>query len=244
MRVSDFLPVLGVISGIFALFVDRQKSKSWTALVVVGIVLAAGISIGANLYDESQTAKADAAAHAADQAHMDAEFQQLRVTILAQAGATTETVSAASVTQLSNSVEAVQMKQKLVSKIPESQRADLQIQYFPHFKQDVNVPVMVAALRQITPNVKESSATAAVNDLPTNCVWAGDQVTPQEVHAVALALVGAGIRVRDIRQLKDGSGAHARLIQIGASAKVENFPVIAANQIESREVRSRTDPAY
>ncbi len=244
MKVSDFLPVLGVISGIFALFVDREKNKRWTAVVVIGIVLAAAISIGANLYDESRSEKAQEAAHAADQAHMDAQFQELQLTIVAQAGAKSETVSGASTAQLTNSVEAVVMKQKLVSKIPESQRADLRIEYFPHFKQDVNVPLMVAALRQISNNVTELPANAAVNDLPTNCVWAGDQVSAQEAHAVALALVGAGIRVRDIRQLKDGSGAHSRLIQIGASAKVQALPVLSAQEIAAQPVRERTDPGY
>jgi hypothetical protein len=163
---------------------------------------------------------------------------------VAQAGARTETVSASSTTQLSNSVEAVVMKQQLVARIPESRKADLEIQYFPHFKQDVNPPAMLASLRQITNNVSELQGNTALSDMATNCVWAGDQVSDEEVRAVALALAGAGVRVRDIRQLKDGSGPHSRLIEIGASAKVQHMPVLTAGEIATRSVRKRTDPEF
>jgi hypothetical protein len=132
-----------------------------------------------------------------------------------------------------------------MAKLPSASSRTLQIQYFPRFTSDVNPDVVIGALHQLGASVTQKAGTnQAVQSLATNCVWAGDDVTLDEARSVALALTAAGVKVRDIRQLAQGGGAHSRLIEIGSSARVEAMPVLSPTGIINRGITKRTDPSF
>jgi hypothetical protein len=248
MRTSDFLPLLGIISGIFALFVDAKNQPKWRGVAIAGIVLAALLSVGASLYDDHL----ESLSHAAEQKQVEIEHDDLhrqladlRTLVLQQNGVRAPETVAANPADLHRSVEAAQLKQQVMAKLPSASSRTLEIQYFPRFTSDVNPDVVIAALHQLGASVTQKAGTnPAVQSLPTNCVWAGDDVTLDEARSVALALTAAGVKVRDIRQLAQGGGAHSRLIEIGSSARVEAMPVLSPTDIINRGITKRTDPSF
>jgi len=247
MKTSDFLPFLGIISGTFALYVDPKAQPKWRGVAIAGIVLAALVSVGASLYDdhidgvERQKEADQSAKHLAD---LTGSLDHLASLIAQQNGARAPKEIAANPTALNRSVEAAELKQEVADKLPAGSNQTLRIEYFPRFTSDVNPQVVIAALHQFGASVTEKIGTnPAVQNLPTNCVWAGDGAY-EEARAVALALTAAGVKVRDLRQLEESTGSHLRLIEIGSSARVEKMTVLSPTDIIHRPITKRTDPAY
>src|SRR5262249_29047478 len=97
----------------------------------------------------------------------------------------------------------------------------LTVEYFP---KDVDGDVLRQALSEGGFNFK---AGVAKNNLSTNSMWVGDSVTVDNIKFVALTLVRAGVQLRSIRRFRNGAGAKANLIEIGADAAMQNQPVLS-----------------
>jgi len=246
MNIGAWLPMLSMLSGFVGLYVNfRDGSSRWRWLVPAMIVLTGtGTMLAARQSAvnsaKSETAKAEAyAAQLKDvvvsvNQHTDEAVAQQA--LLRLSGAKEGAVTSATTQELNASTRAVVLKQEAVSKLAAPEQSSLQIQYFPHFLTDVNPSAMVAALKQVTPNVAQAPAIAMMSQQKTNCIWVGDQVTADEARAVALTLASAGIDVKDIRRLKNGGGARARLVQIGSSADAARMPTLTADEIKQRNV--------
>jgi hypothetical protein len=248
MKSYMWLPILSMLSGFTGLFVDFKNGTSqWRWLVPAFIVLTTGGSIIASMQSDQAQAldnavkvqkyKDDlAAAQQGVNNHTDDRIDDLKRTILGLSGAKQDVVSTASNSVLNESVHASQLKQQVLASLPREGAGSLQITYFPHFEGDVNIASMVAALKQVSPNVAQAPAVANMSEQKTNCIWVGQNVSPDEAQAVALTLTGAGIAVKDIRRLKNGDGSRSRLIQIGSSVDASRMPTLTADQIRARNL--------
>lgn len=249
MDISTFLPLLGMASGICALFVDPKKNQTLKWLTVAGVVAATAITIGADIYDGQRhdAEHNQEVGRREEQNHvLSDKLDTLTKLLLGQAGVRDVNRVNANRTETAVSIEAVKLKQSLEARLPAEGAKRPQIFYFPHLKEDVNPEVVLAALRQIGASVQEKqiSPKSDIAAHPTNCVWAGDKVSTDEARAVALTLAAAGVKVRDIRRLSKSGPAYDRTIEVGFSEKVIGFPVLTPEQLASRAIRERTDPQY
>lgn len=69
--------------------------------------------------------------------------------------------------------------------------------------------------------------------IPTNAIWFGPEVPIEEVRRVALALIEAGIPLREIVPIRRPRPEHAAMIQVGGHPSLRKRPVITPDQIES-----------
>jgi hypothetical protein len=246
MTLSSFSPVLGVISGIVALFVDgKNKKQRWIMIVTICVIGAATIWFNARNEDQASTAKkAEAAAAAASLAQLGDKFDQLKEQVLKSAGV--RDPRSADPQQVDVTLRANERRDQIAPNL-RANPDHLTIQFFPHLKEDVNTPVVIAALQQALTgrvDINQVQGNPTLANTPTNCIWVGRNVSLEEARTVALTLRAAGVQLRDIRALSNGTGAQARMIQIGSSARVVDKPVLSPDDIASRTVTQVTDPGH
>jgi hypothetical protein len=242
MKTSDWLPILGIASGIFALYVDPKQSPKWRAVAILGILLAAFITVGANYHDDrtdqrSQEERDRQYKH--DRDDLNQHIETLTLLVLQNNGVREPASTASDPKESSLILAATKARQQAVANLPPTPASDLTIEYFPHFTSDVNPKVVKSALEQIGVSVREKQGNAGISNLLTNCIWVGDKVNPQEARAVALTLIAAGVPLRDIRSLEKPGGANARLVEIGSSANVVSMPVLSPDDLLNRPIPSK-----
>ncbi len=71
-----------------------------------------------------------------------------------------------------------------------------------------------------------------IPEAPFNAVWYGNGVSRQDIGAVALTLIGAGIAVRKIEPVADSKGKENQ-IQVGWSEASVNLPAMTVQQVEA-----------
>jgi hypothetical protein len=248
VKISDLmLPVISAAMGVFGLFVDPARNRTQLRLMVAALLVVAAITLAVNYADANTEAHKDELKQKSDrdaQQQLVAQITDLKLIVLQSNGFKASEVAAASTEEVNRSVTASKAAVKAISESVGRGASDLKIQYFPHFTNDVNPSIVLARLRQLAASVSELKGNPSLTQLTTNCIWAGDQVSEQEVRSVAQVLTAAGVTVRDIRQLQVGSGEHSRLIEIGSSAKVAGWPALSADELQNRPIRARTDPKY
>ena len=80
------------------------------------------------------------------------------------------------------------------------------------------------ALRELGYGIDRPAAR--VSDTETNALWYGSAVPDEDIRVVALALMRAGVKLREIGPIQDTvAKRELPLIQLGASRRVVNAPV-------------------
>jgi hypothetical protein len=72
-----------------------------------------------------------------------------------------------------------------------------------------------------------------LNQDPTNAIFFGSRVQPDEIKALAVALVRGGIRLQYIHPFGDSSGPRAKLIEIEADKARKSYSVMTADGINA-----------
>lgn len=80
------------------------------------------------------------------------------------------------------------------------------------------------------------------NDLTTNIIWFGDQVSLEDVRTVADALLKAGVQLRAIRRFHVGNDWRAKVIEVGASPQHVSGPTLTIAVVDSASDFPRAAP--
>jgi hypothetical protein len=262
MNPSSFLPIGSMAAGLLALYVNPKEDPKKKWVLAASIIAVGLLTLGSGRYD---TAQAKDKQDRADKQVFDGlvrekarderdnrryleqseSFKQIIGYVSRTGGYSPANAAAASPEQVAQSLKASSAASAFIAALPSSSKT-LRIEYFRHFTQDVDSSIVFQKLKKVSPSVQllQFPPTEAVRDLPANCIWVGRDVTKAEARSVALILSAAGIELRDIRRLKDGTGPKARLIEIGASARVVEFPVMTADDIQKATPRPTTDERY
>lgn len=249
MNPSSFLPIGSMAAGLLGLWVDpkENQAKKWT--IAASIVLVGLLTMWAAHYDqtrakERQDKATQEAALAKAERKADHDLLVLiSESVAKQSGYTPSKAASATPQQAIESAKASTTAYALIASLPTANNG-LAIEFFKHLREEVDPQIVIARLRQVTPTIREMPATPGMQNTPTNVIWVGNQVTDKEARAVASILVAAGVNIRDIRSLRDDTGAKSRLIEIGASRRVVELPIMTAADIAGAQVRKPTDPQY
>lgn len=77
-----------------------------------------------------------------------------------------------------------------------------------------------------------SRPRARLDSTPTNAIWYGSAVPEEDVRVVALALMRAGVALREIAPIRDTPGKRdLPLIQVGASVRVKDAPAWSVERV-------------
>jgi hypothetical protein len=233
---KDFiLPLFALVGGILSLWVDfNDKRKRW--LVILGLVLTAGTTIA---FNASETRAKQEELRQANQEKADTRQVLLNITnnvqsvadkigVLTSMGFTRDKAAAASGQQIATAVQANDFYSESLGGLSGSPSRDIQVEYF---QKNVDGNRVKEA---ITQSGMQVTLKNPVNDLDTNCVWIGDRITADEAKFVAFSLTRAGVGLAAVRRFQNGSGAKARLIEIGADPELVHHPVLTPPQIKAQ----------
>jgi hypothetical protein len=231
------LPVLALLTGLLPVFITPDK-KRWKVYMGVILGFVALVTISSNIFDD----KATEASHKVEVKAQKDELDEIKAILMKGSG--TKNSASAPQAQVTTTINSIRASQAIVANLGPDSSKSLKIEYFPHLKEDVNPDIVLAKLRGLAGSVEEVKGNITLAEMPTNCVWTGNDVTLAEARAVTLTLTAAGVHIRDIRELKDGSGPNARVIQIGSSVKVAKRSVLSPEEITTRPLTLKTDPHY
>ena len=103
---------------------------------------------------------------------------------------------------------------------------------------DINGPALTSALQQAGFTLVQTTNGRKNPDLPTNAIWAAEDVPIEKVKFVAYALMRAGVEIRAIRPFS-GSGRKLNEIEIGADQAIANRPPLTFEKIQAMQSLSR-----
>jgi hypothetical protein len=114
--------------------------------------------------------------------------------------------------------------------LPKSDRQGaVTIEYFP---KDVDREKVETALKDL--GFRLATGTPQFTKVPTNSLWFGSQVPPDDVKRVAYVLIRAGVQLKAIRRFRASVPREdALLIQVGGDPQVVDSPPITVEQIRS-----------
>ena len=87
------------------------------------------------------------------------------------------------------------------------------VQYFP---KDFDRAQIEGALARLQGRYKIIRGQTELGDTPTNAIFYGSNVRPEDVKTVARALLDAGVQVKLIKKFTSSAGSKASTIQIGS----------------------------
>jgi hypothetical protein len=143
-----------------------------------------------------------------------------------------------------NALKAANELAKLSTETDRERRKHITIQYFPkNLDKEVNINIVVPSLQEFGFSVQKKEAIVTWS--PTNAIWFGTNVKPDDVKLVAYTLISAGVKIKIINPFRSPKGIKASLIQIGAlSIKVgekdivEKRPELTVEDIRKTEIFS------
>ena len=131
---------------------------------------------------------------------------------------------------LSGSVRAAQRAEAL-SRDGAARRANVAVRYYPRdFERELNAAVVLPRLSSFGFRL-DRRAQAKLSDVPTNAIWCGRNVAPEDVKIVALTLVAAGLEIKAIREFRDPTGPKRGAIEIGGDRSFVNAASLSYEQI-------------
>jgi cell division protein FtsB len=90
--------------------------------------------------------------------------------------------------------------------------------YEKSLAREVDLDVVVRSLKKF--GFKVQSKESRLQDLATNAIWFGKDVTDDDVRLVALTLMGAGVEIRWISRFSNWEGPKRSTIEIGSWVRV------------------------
>lgn len=229
------MPIIALIGGIASLWISPEdQKKRW--LFIFGLVFTAVLTISFN-YSNSK-AKEDQL----DRINIEkAQTRQIllnitknvqavvdKIDVLTSMGFSEDKAAAASDEQISSAIQANELYSSSLGSLSGAALQDIQVQYFP---KNVNGDRVISSINNSGMHVV---VKPTVNAMATNCIWAGDKVTPAEVKIVAYALMRAGVDVKAIRRFKDGRGEKQRVIEVGSAPDLVNKQALSPDQMAAK----------
>lgn len=101
--------------------------------------------------------------------------------------------------------------------------------YEKSLEREVNLDVVVSSLKKFGFQVE--SKASRLQDIATNAIWFGKDVTNDDVRLVALTLTGAGVEIRWISRFQNWEGPKHATIEIGSWARVVGFKPWTARDV-------------
>jgi hypothetical protein len=249
------LPALSFLSGLVGLQADPNTERRKKLAVVLVLALSAIGSVVASLYQQqSDEAAKKIMGDALDKIQgsnarvegTTSEIESMLVSIATNNGFSLKFVQArertgfapADLKLVQQSVTADGLVLTLAPEVEkQNQRQQTTVTYFAKDvdPSNVNGPALIKALGRYGFAVQEHKNGERNPTLPTNAVWAGDNVSPEQWKLVALTLVRAGLQIRSIRRFARQPGGpprKANVIEIGADRQIQNDPPKTVQEIQ------------
>lgn len=121
---------------------------------------------------------------------------------------------------------------KFADSIPSTAPRNVRIIYYPKNQDQDRVAKALEALGFTIDRGKPKVEN------PTNTLFFGSEVPPEDIKLVALTLIKAHVELRGIRPIRNDVSKKAKVIEIGFSAKAEGNPVLTLDYIASAETFS------
>ncbi len=239
------LPFFTMVMGVLNLFIDPKnaKQRKWV-YVIISLMVASFVF---QVVLDARNAKASAESH--DRLleevlviQREAQLTPQRVVDLIRWGVPPEKLLELPLARIEE-VEAAGSALRSVEKVILESGARTRVQYF---RKDVDENRVSRALKEfgLEANAAEYQVVegrSALKDIPTNALWAGENVTLEQARNIALILVRAGVELKFIGRFDQPSGAKANLVQIGSWTELLEKPALRVDQIVSLKefMRSR-----
>jgi hypothetical protein len=232
------LPLIAMIAGLTSLYIDPKQNPWGKKILLAVLLIGAAGSVAIAVSDDHDQQKEDqkASDNARDMRNIALNQSQALNTIRG----TTEDILAklssfgwtgATLAEVTKSVSADNARKSLLPQLQNDKtHGQVTITYFP---KQVDGAVVFNALREGGFNVTKGAGNDVNKDLPTNAIWVGDHVSPNDTKFVALTVVRAGVGIKSIRRFKDGSGAKANLIEVGTDHNILNNPPLTVEEIQN-----------
>jgi hypothetical protein len=249
------LPILSFLSGILGLQSDPKTEKRKKAIVIVVLALSALGSVIVSLQQQQsdatdksemkETLSAQKTSLKFIQDSVD-EMKGVLLGILGKNGGAPQQIEALSkatvlgpaalkiVQQSVNADDALKSITPAVT--AENQSHATTVIYYPKDvdPSNVNGEVLKGVLTAAGFNVQQAQGGERNPDLPTNAVWAGENIPIDKVKFVTLSLMRAGLQIRAIRSFRSDVNGIARkpdIIELGADARVQSSPPKTIEQV-------------
>jgi len=229
------MPIIALIGGVASLWIDpKDQKKRW--LFIFGLVFTAILTIIFN-YSNSKAKELQLERVNTEKAqtrqillNITQNVQAVvdKIDVLTSLGFTENKAAAASDVQISSALQANELYSSSLGRLPGAALQDIQVQYSP---ENVNGARVISSINNSGMHVV---VKPPANAMATNCIWAGDKVTPAQVKIVAYALMRAGVEVKAIRRFKDGTGDKQRVIEVGAAPDLVNKQALSPDQIAAK----------
>lgn len=148
-------------------------------------------------------------------------FESLSSTLLAFGWLKPET---AKIKDIEKSIEANEYR-SVLAQLDSQKLKNITVQYFP---KNIDKDKVNKAIEEL--GYKVEIGDSRVEDVETNAIWFGSNVTPEDVKLVSLTLIRAGVKIKVIRPFRN-SRTQRDLIQVGADALYENKESLTVNEI-------------
>lgn len=128
------------------------------------------------------------------------------------------------------SLEANRLRTELLQSTKSDSRQEITVQYFP---KNVDRQIVEKSLYEL--GFKLTSGRTNLQDIPTNAIWFGSEISIDDVKLVAYTLIRAGVDIKVIRPFRNPSGSKVRLIQVGSDAQYQSSLPLSVNDIQQAE---------
>jgi hypothetical protein len=211
------MPVIAFVIGLLSLFIDsKDKKKRWVFIFFLVVTVSATITF--NLIESKKKEAAITEARQKEEnltqilLNITANTKQIPdiVNLLMSQGYTKSTAENATTGSVTKSINASQLFNKYLSRIDYRSASLVRVEYFP---KDVDGKTVLGIIKNAGFKVVTKQPK---NNLKTNAIWAGNDVSTDEIKVIALALSQAGVELVSISRFANGRGDKARLIQVGS----------------------------
>ena len=113
-------------------------------------------------------------------------------------------------------------------------RPDVVVRYYKHLKDGDMANVLVDYGFYL--HVRPVPNTYEFENLRSNVIYHGSEFPERDLQLITYLLIQNGIEIKEIRKFRDYSGWKNKSIEIGASALLENEPVLTLSQVRSVRV--------
>jgi hypothetical protein len=238
------LPALAFLSGLLSLTIDPAKNPKGKWVLVLMLVVTAAGTIGLSVHDDNTKKTEETTA--------DNNITFLKNTISDLTGKTTHIdkvtgqlydmlttwgFSHDDVTRISQSTDADKARTSMLSQTQAiNSQKKATVWYFP---KNVDGPTVTAALDQGGFNVIRKIGRETNAAIPTNAIWVGGDVSLDQAKFVALTLMRAGVQIKVVRRLRDGTGDKANVIEVGSDGAFRDATPMSVDDVDKLTLPAR-----
>jgi hypothetical protein len=246
------LPLLGFLIALFGVYFDAGKNpKSLKTVALIAILVITAVLTGWTAWDANIKAADDAKKAADNNGALRVGLETANSALKLQSGALDAVQSStANISDMLVQQFGIRPKDKTAAVLQTALHANeaiarlstsariktnerVTVQIFPHQLDRETVQETLAhALSSEGFLLKSGVPNPVLVDLPTNIVWYGADVPDESVRLVALALVRAGVPIKQMAPFESAkTAAKSRLIEIGSLSGLDSAPPLTVDEI-------------